>query len=57
MSVSIQPAQAANQQAELQAAQQAKTAAATNAAPEDKVTISDSAKQALANNTKPAGGA
>jgi hypothetical protein len=31
-------------------------AATTSAAPQDKVTISDSAKQALANNSKPSGG-
>ncbi len=54
MSVAIQPVQAANPQEQAhaaQAAQQAKPAAAAPA-PQDKVTISESAKQALADNTK-----
>ena len=57
MSNAIQSVQAINAQAQTpQAAQVPKTPQATTqvAAPQDKVTISESAKQALANNTKPA---
>src|SRR4029077_6501578 len=57
MSNSIQSIQALNAQAQTQQSAQApKTPQATTqtAAPQDKVTISESAKQALANHTKPA---
>jgi hypothetical protein len=57
MSNSIQSIQALNAQAEMQQSAQApKTPQATTqtAAPQDKVTISESAKQALAGNTTPA---
>jgi hypothetical protein len=57
MSNAIQPIQAVNAQGQTQQTAQApKTPQATTqtAAPQDKVTISEPAKQALADNTKPA---
>ncbi len=57
MSNSINPVQAVNAQTQTQpAAQPPKQAAAQTAIPQDKVTISESAKQALADKTKPAAG-
>jgi len=51
----IQSIQAVNAQTQ-QAAQPPKQAATQTAIPQDKVSISESAKQALADNTKPAAG-
>ncbi len=57
MSNLIQPIQAANAQTQAQPpAPPAKPATAQTAAPQDKVTISETAKQALADNTRPAAG-
>jgi hypothetical protein len=58
MSNAIPPVHAVNAQTQTQpAAQPPKQAAAPSAVPQDKVTISASAKQALAGNTTPAAGA
>ena len=57
MSLTIQPVQTPNTQTQTQpAAPPVKQAAPQNAVPQDRVTISQSSKQALTNNTKPAGG-
>lgn len=59
MSISVQPVQPANAVAQTQpAAATPKTQQTTTqtAAPQDKVTISPQAQQALANNAKPAAG-
>jgi hypothetical protein len=56
MSISVLPVQPVSAQAQTQpAAQPAKTAAQT-AVPQDKVTISAQAQQALASNAKPVAG-
>jgi hypothetical protein len=56
--MAIHPIQSANAQAQAQgaAALPKPPQAAQNAAPQDQVTISESAKQALANTTKPESG-
>ena len=58
MSLTIPPVPAANAQAQQtqQATPPPKQSTAANAVPQDKVTISDTAKQAAAGNTKPASG-
>jgi hypothetical protein len=57
MSLTIQPVQTPNTQTQTQpTAPPAKPTAAQNAVPQDKVTISDSTKQAQTNNAKPATG-
>jgi hypothetical protein len=56
MSISVQSVQLVNAQSQTQpSAQPLKTAAPTSA-PQDKVTISPQAQQALASNAKPAAG-
>jgi hypothetical protein len=57
MSNPIQPIQAVNAQTQTQpAAQPPKQTTAQSTVPQDKVTISESAKQALTDNTKQAAG-
>jgi hypothetical protein len=57
MSLTIQPAQTPSTQAQTEpTAAPAKQNAAQSAVPQDKVTISESSKQALPDNTKPAAG-
>ena len=57
MSLAIQPVHAVSAQTQAQqAAPAAKQAATPSAIPQDKATISESAKQALTDNTKPAPG-
>jgi hypothetical protein len=57
MSLTIQPVQTPNTQAQTQpAAPPAKQPAQQNALPQDTVTISQSSKQAVTNNAKPASG-
>jgi len=57
MSLTIPPVQSANAQTQTQqAAPPPKQAATQSSIPQDKATISESAKQALSDNTKPAAG-
>jgi len=57
MSNTIQPIQAINAQTRAQSlTQPSKQAATPTAIPQDKVSISESAKEALADSTKPAAG-
>jgi hypothetical protein len=57
MSLTVQPVQAPNTQTQTQqAAPPPKQAATPSAIPQDKVTISESAKKTLTDNTKPAAG-
>jgi hypothetical protein len=54
MSISVQSVQGVNPQTEAQPAAQAPKSPSQTAAPQDKVTISPQAQQALAANQKPA---
>lgn len=54
MSIAVQSVQAVNSQTQTQPAAQPTKAPAQTAAPQDNVTISPQAQQALASNTKPA---
>jgi hypothetical protein len=56
MSISVQPVQPVNAQSQMQQAAQPAKTTAQSAAPQDKVTISPQAQQALASNAKPAVG-